>query len=126
MLDYFDTLRGVQTWEIVSIVIALCGGIVAYLLFVNKKTRVTKALPKLRDILDGEKLYIEHLVRAIYLIVTIYFILHSFGYISISWEIFLEELLLKPILARVVFEFAIVVLHIWKNTTEIADNTKKK
>lgn len=125
-MNYLNTLNDVYTWEIVSIVIAICGGVVAYLLFVNKKTRVTKALPKLRDILDAEKLYIEHLVRAIYLVLTIYFILHSFGYISVSWYIFLQELLLKPILLRVIYELVIIFIHIWKNTTEIADNVKKK
>ena len=57
-MDYFNAIEGAYVWEIVSIVIAICGGIVAYLLFVNKKTSVTKALPKLRDILDADKLFI--------------------------------------------------------------------
>ena len=125
MLDYYNAIQGAYVWEIVSIVLALCGGIVVYLLFVNKKTRVIKQWPKLRDFLDADKLFIEHLVRIIYIVLTLYFVLHSFGFISISWYIFLEELLLKPILARVVYEFAIVFLHIWKNTKEIAENTKK-
>ena len=125
-MDYFNAIEGAYVWEIVSIVIAICGGIVAYLLFVNKKTSVTKALPKLRDILDADKLFIEHLVRIIYLVLTVYFILHSFGFISISWYIFLEELLLKPILLRVTYELIIVFLQIWKNTNDIAANVKKK
>jgi len=125
-MNYFNAIEGAYVWEIVSIVIAICGGIVAYLLFVNKKTSVTKALPKLRDILDADKLFIEHLVRIIYLVLTVYFILHSFGFISISWYIFLEELLLKPILLRVIYELIIIFIHIWKNTTEIANNVKKK
>ena len=125
-MDYFNAIEGAYVWEIVSIVIAICGGIVAYLLFVNKKTSVTKALPKLRDILDADKVVIEHLVRIIYLVLTVYFILHSFGFISISWYIFLEELLLKPILLRVTYELIIVFLQIWKNTNDIAANVKKK
>ena len=62
-MNYLNTLNDVYTWEIVSIVIAICGGIVAYLLFVNKKTSVTKALPKLRDILEEIKYCIALSIR---------------------------------------------------------------
>ena len=117
--------NGIIIWTIVSIILAIVGGILVYFLFVKNKTKYSKKLETLREILDFKKMFIEVLIKILYYICTIYIILGSFSLVSVSFVSFLLQLVFGPIIIRIVYEAILVTIEIWKNTTEIAKNTKK-
>ena len=125
MLDAYTQMNDAYTWIIVSIVIAIAGGIVTYFLFVCDKTRITKKFPKFRDFLSGDMILLEHLVRIVYLVLTIYAILSSFALISFSFWNFIYQLIVTPIEIRLIYELVLMFIRIWHNTDDIKNNTKK-
>ena len=126
MFDAYIQMSDAYTWIIVSMVIALAGGIVTYFLFVNEKTRITKKFPKFRDFLSGDMILLEHLVKIVYLVLTIYAILGSFALISFSFWAFMYQLIVTPIEIRLIYELVLMFIRIWHNTDAIKENTKKK
>ena len=64
-------------------------------------------------------------VAAASIIVAIYITLSSFSLISISFIAFILQLTLGNLLARIGFEFSLLLLTICKNTTEINDKLSK-
>ena len=67
---------------------------------------------------------IEPILKVTYLILAIFITLYSFGLIGVSFVAFLLTLTLGNILLRLVYETTLILLMIWKNTTEI--NKKMK
>ena len=70
-------------------------------------------------------MWIETLLKIIYYVATIYVVLASFSMISFSFLSFLAMLILAPVLIRIVYEALMMGVMIWRNTQEIANNTKK-
>ena len=87
-MDYYNeasnivrTANNIQTWMTVSLILAIVGGILIYVLFVkSKKKQDNKFLAWCKDFFDYKKMLIEDLLKAIYLILAIY--------ISIYWNKF--------------------------------------
>ena len=123
-----NSLIGSSVWLIVSLVLAIVGGILVYFLFLNKKNegKFTGFLGWLYDFLSCKKMFLEALLKITYLIVAIYVTLGSFVIIGESFLGFLLTLILGNIIVRVVYEFSLILLVICRNTTEIAKNTSKK
>ena len=123
-----NSLIGSSVWLIVSLVLAIVGGILVYFLFLNKKNegKFTGFLGWLYDFLSFKKMFLEALLKITYLIVAIYVTLGSFVIIGESFLGFLLTLILGNIIVRVVYEFSLILLVICRNTTEIAKNTSKK
>ena len=123
-----NSLIGSSVWLIVSLVLAIVGGILVYFLFLNKKNegKFTGFLGWLYDFLSFKKMFLEALLKITYLIVAIYVTLGSFVIIGESFLGFLLTLILGNIMERVVYEFSLILLVICRNTTEIAKNTSKK
>lgn len=71
-------------------------------------------------------MFLETLLKITYLMVALYITLSSFALIGSSFLGFLITLIVGNIVARVVYEFSLVLLVICRNTTEIAKNTSKK
>lgn len=119
---------GSTVWIILSLILAIVGGILIYFLFLNKKNegKFTGFLGWLYDFLSFKKMFLETLLKITYLIVAIYITLSSFALIGDSFLGFLLQLLLGNVIARVVYEFSLILLVICRNTTEIAKNTSKK
>ena len=119
---------GSSVWLIVSIVLSIVGGILIYFLFLSKKNegKFTGFLGWLYDFLSFKKMFLETLLKITYLIVALYITLSSFALIGSSFFGFLMTLIVGNIVARVVYEFSLVLLVICRNTTEIAKNTSKK
>lgn len=119
---------GSTVWVILSIILAVVGGILIYFLFLNKKNegKFTGFLGWLYDFLSFKKMFLEALLKITYLIVAIYITLFSFVLIGDSFLGFLLTLVLGNVIARVVYEFSLVLLVICRNTTDIAKNTSKK
>ena len=113
-------------WLIIAAIIALVGGILVHFLFVkSKKEPTNKFLIWLKDFLAFRTMWIETLLKIIYYIATIYVVLASFSMISFSFLSFLAMLILAPVLIRIVYEALMMGVMIWRNTQEIANNTKK-
>ena len=135
MGNYYDLLNqankvqsqanGILIWTIISIILAVVGGILVYFLFVKNKAKFSKKLETIREILDFKKMFIEVLVKILYYICTIYIVLGSFSLVSISFVSFLLQLILGPIIIRLIYEGILITIEIWKNTSEIAKNTRK-
>ena len=131
-MDYYNeasnivrTANNIQTWMTVSLILAIVGGILIYVLFVkSKKKQDNKFLAWCKDFFDYKKMLIEDLLKAIYLILAIYITLSSFAYIGTNFATFILTLLAGNVILRLVFEGSLVLIMIWKNTTEINKKLK--
>ena len=113
-------------WLIIAAIIALVGGILVYFLFVKSKNEPNGKFAKwLKDFLAFKIMWIESLLKIIYYVATIYIVLASFSMISFSFLSFLLMLVLGPILIRLAYEGLMMFIMIWRNTQDIANNTKK-
>lgn len=114
-------------WTIIAFILAIIGGVLVYFLFIKAKDlKLSDVLQKIRDILDFKVMLIEPILKVLYLITTIFVILTSFNLITTNFFIFLLTLILGPIAIRIIYEAAIMLIMIWKNTQIIADNTTKE
>ena len=82
-------------------------------------------MAKLYDFVKFKKMFITSFLKVLYINLTIYITLASFGLIGTSFLAFILTLVLGNIIVRVIFEFSLIMLGIYENTTEIAKNTKK-
>ena len=114
-------------WLIISIVIAIIGGIVLYFTFLSKKNegKFTGFLGWMYDFLTFKKLTIENVLKILYLIFAIYITLSSFSVISVSFLAFLMYLIIGNLIVRVAYEMLLVKLIICRNTTEISKKIDK-
>ncbi len=119
---------GAIIWVIVSVILAIIGGIVVYFLFSSKKNNgeYKGFLAWLHSFLRFDKMLIEALIKIAYIITALFITLSSFSIISTSFVSFLLYLVLGNLLARVLYEFGILKIQIWKNTTEIKEELSKK
>ena len=117
-----------SVWIIISFVLAIVGGILVYFLFLSKKNegRFNGFVGWLYDFLSFRKMFLEALLKITYLIVAIYITLSSFALIGTSFIGFLVSLVLGNIIARVVYEFSLILLVICRNTTEISKKLGEK
>ena len=125
MTNTTSSIQGSFVWFIIAAVLAVIGGIVIYFLFVRTdKKEDNKYLAWFKDFADFKKMLIEPILKVTYLILAIFITLYSFGLIGVSFVAFLLTLTLGNILLRLVYETTLILLMIWKNTTEI--NKKMK
>lgn len=117
---------GSLIWVIVSVILALVGCFVIYFLFVNNKDFKSnnKFLTWLMDFLRFDKMLIETILKIAYIFVAIFLTLVSFVLIPVNFFAFLCTLTVGNIIARVLYEAALIKVMIWKNTTEIRKNLK--
>lgn len=128
--DYYtpsisSSATGSLVWTAVSIILAIIGGILAYVLFINKNNKLdNKFLVWLRDFLSFKNLLLETILKVTYVILTIFITLSSFNMIGINFLGFLLYLIIGNVILRIVYESSLMLLMIWKNTSEI--NKKMK
>ena len=112
-------------WTVVSLVIAIIGGVLVYFLFIKgKDLKLSDGLKKFRDLLDFKIMLIEPILKILYLVFTIFVILTSFNLITTNFLAFLLMLILGPVIIRIIYEASLMLLMICKNTKVIAYNTK--
>lgn len=131
MYDYtyinggYNQFSGSIVWTIIALILAIVGGILAYFLFVkNDKPVEGKFLNWLKNFLAFKEMLIEPILKVTYMILAIFITLTSFNLISTSFVSFLLTLTLGNIFLRVIYEFSLILLMIWKNTNDI--NKKMK
>lgn len=119
-----NTVKYTAMWTVVSLILAIIGGILVYFLFIKgKDLKLSDGLNKLRDLLDFKIMLIEPILKILYLVMTIFVILISFNFITINFLTFLLTLILGPVIVRIIYEASLMLVMIWKNTKVIADNT---
>ena len=121
---------GFYIWVIIAFILAIVGGVLAYFLFVKPKTTPKGKFAKwLKDFLSFKIMWIEPILKMIYYAATIFVILFSFTFFSLGAEgilMWLMCLVFGPIVVRLVYEMTMMFIMIWRNTRDIAENTKKK
>ncbi len=120
-----SSFEGTAIWTIISFVVALIGCFVVYFWFVKGKDKPKeKFVAWLKSFLSFDTMLIETIMKITYIFCCIFITLTSFGLISTSFVAFLFTLIGGNILARIVFESCMILLMIWKNTTEIKNKMK--
>lgn len=125
-----SSLSGVAAagvWMIISVVLAIIGGIVLYFVVFTKQNenKFTGFMKWLYDFFTFKKMMLETLLRILYMIIAIYITLSSFALISTSFVGFFLKLAFGNLIARICFEFSLLLLNICRNTTEINDKLSK-
>lgn len=124
-----STMGGIGIWTIIALILAIVGGILVYFLFVKAKTDPKgKFLKWLKDFLAFKTMWLEPILKVAYYILTIFVVLFSFSYLALGgagFLMFLLTLILGPIFVRICYEFTMMFIMIWRNTRDIAENTKK-
>lgn len=117
---------GNSIWVIISIVVAIIGGIALYFTFLSKKNegKFTGFWGWIYEFLTFKKMVIENILKVLYLILAIFVTLSSFALISANFLSFLLCLVVGNLIVRICYELFLVVLVICRNTTEI--NKKMK
>ncbi len=128
--SYTSAATGASIWGIIALILAIVGGILVYFLFVKAKTEPKGKFAKwLKDFLSFKIMWIEPILKVVYYVATIFTVLYSFTFLALGgygFLMFLMCLILGPIIIRIVYEATMMFIMIWRNTRDIAENTKKK
>lgn len=119
-------LESLGIWMIISVVIAIAGAIVIYILFLNKENenKFTGFTAWLYDFLSFKKMLLETILKVCYLITAIYLTLVGLGLLSVNILSALMTIIVGNVVARIIYEFSLVLLTICRNTTEINKKLK--
>lgn len=119
-------LESLGIWMIISVVIAIAGGIVVYILFLNKgnENKFTGFTAWLYDFLSFKKMLLETILKVCYLITAIYITLVGLGLLSVNILSALMTIIVGNVVARIIYEFSLILLTICRNTTEINKKLK--
>ena len=119
---------GALIWVILSFLAAIVGCFLVYFLFVKKDTEAKNAkLAWLRSFLRFDKMLIEPILKISYIFTAILTTLLPFVLLAQGFGGFIACLLtivFGNLAARLIYEGFLIVIMIWKNTTEIKKNTK--
>ena len=123
--SYYHGTNPVVT--VILFLIALVGGICAYLMFVKSDEEPKDPrLVKLKEFLSFKKMIIEGLLKATYIIFALFVTLFSFQImIGTSFITGLMMLILLNIMLRIGYEASLIVLLIWRNTSDISKKLGK-
>lgn len=121
------TLSPSGAWGIISLVLAIVGGIAAYIVFLAPKNekKFTGFVKWLYDFLSFKFLTIEVILKVVYIIAAIYTTLSAFGFIGTSAILFFGTLIIGNLVLRLAFEGALLLIMMYKNTKDIRDSLKK-
>lgn len=120
------TTSTVGVWAIISVIIAICASIVIYFTFLNKdnEKKYTGFLKSLYDFLSFKTLTLEAILKIFYMFIAIYITLASFELIKVSIIAFVLMLIIGNVVARIVFESALLLLMIYRQLVKISDSKK--
>lgn len=120
-------LEMAAVWAIVSIILAIAGGVLVYCLFLNKRNdkKFKGFLGWLYDFLHFRILTLEILLKISYVVVAIFVTLSSFALIGTSFLSFLFTLVGGNLAARISFELISMMVVIARNTNKLNDIDKK-
>ena len=121
-----SSIADISVWLIISVVLAIVGGLLVYFLFLSKKNegKFKGFVGWLYDFLSFKKMFMEALLKITLLIVLIFIKLSSFAIIGTSFIGFIVYLVVGNLIARIIYEFSLILLVICRNTTEINKSLK--
>lgn len=124
---YNNSMSDAGIWLIISLVIAIIGGICLYFTVFSdrNKDKYTGFMAKLYEFIKFKKLYITEILKITYLMLAIYITLGSFSLIGTSFFAFLLMLVFGNLIIRMIYEFTLVLLSIHENVSEINKKMKK-
>lgn len=128
LTNYQTSFSISEVWIIVSVILAVIGGIFLYNTYFNKnKENSYKGLKKvLYDFVNFKITIIEPLFRVSYLITTIAITLCSFAYLTENFFKFISILVFGNIIVRLSFELMLLTLKLIKDVSEINFKMTKK
>jgi hypothetical protein len=107
----------VINWMIVGFAVAIVAAVLLFFLFVNKKNAVKGVGGKIKDFLAFKDMYIESLLKMFYIGSTVYIFFQAIATVVLGDVMgFFVELFLGPIIIRALYELAMVLVKIWRNT----------
>lgn len=114
----------VLIWTIISIVVAVIGGIVLYFTVFNKKNedKYKGFMKTMYNLVHYRYFVIDDLSKILYLVMAIATTLLSFNYIG-KWQ-FLVVLIGGNLVLRITFEFVMLFIRLCYDVREL--NSKKK
>ena len=121
-------MEATATWLVIAAVIAVIGGILLYFTFLSKRNegKYKGFLGWTYEFLNFKRYTIEAILKITYLMLTIFITLASFTLITTSFGAFVLALFLGNLVLRIIYEFALVMLIICRNTTDISNKLNKK
>lgn len=124
----FSAMESNVAWLMFSFLAAIIGGILVYVLFINKNknTKLEGWQKKLYDFLSFDSLILEVILKVMYIILMIYVTLSSFALISKSFLGFLFTLIFGNLGLRLVLELLLMQISLWRNVREIRRNLDSK
>lgn len=120
------SINGLLIWTIISLVLAIGGGITLYIIFIKKGNKFKGFLKWAHDFLNFKTLLLEDILKVSYLILALFITLYSFGLIGTSVISFFLVLIIGNLVLRIIYELSILIIKICKNTTEINNKLGKK
>ena len=122
---YESSVSGFLVWTIISVVVAIVGGITLYCIFLKGNKKYTGFVAKLKDFLCFKTLLLEEILKISYLILALFITLYSFGLIGTSVVSFFLTLVVGNLVLRITYELSILLIKICQNTSEINNKLKK-
>ena len=118
----YNTFTNIGVWGIIALVVAIIGGITLYFTFLRNSNRgkFTGFLGWMYEFLHFRKITVEAILKITYLILAIFITLASFGLIGSSFLAFLGVLILGNVILRISYELSMIMIGIWRNTTDIS------
>lgn len=119
---------GVAVWLLIALILAVVGGILVYVMFLNKKneSKLKGFKKRLYDFLKFDTLTVEVILKITYLISAIFITLASFSYLgSDAWYMFFVQIVFGNIVLRLCYELILIMVLLWRNTEDIKKSLKK-
>ena len=116
-------VRSLAVWMVICFIVAVVGAIVVYFMFLSKKNEksFTGFLGWLYDFLDFKKLFLEGVLKVLYIATAAFLTLYSLVLLfSGQPGSFLMMLVLGNVVARVMYEIIMLTLIICRNTSDIS------
>ena len=104
---------------ILALIVIIAGGLALYFLFVRKPNHYQGAAAKLHDALTFRTFYTEKLLRALYCITVVAIAVYSVILLFTHFFTALMLFVLGNLIARIVYEYALLLLVLCRNTQEI-------
>lgn len=114
-------------WVIISVVVAIVGGVALYFTFLNKnnENKFKGFLANLYNYLNFKVFIVDHLFRILYIINAILLTLISFVFIKQSFLAFILILIVGNIVLRIMYELGLLIFELFRNVKEINGKLKK-
>lgn len=135
-MEYFDvidlissdkTITASFVWIIMSVFVALIGGIALYFCFTDKEFRkkLNGKAKKIVEFLSFEKNILVPALKISYLVLTIFITLFSIMLIRVSFFSFLTTLIFGNLSIRIAYEMIMLFVNLTKNVKDIKKGLRK-